>query len=130
MYYFFIQRQGSCKSLAECAIFFAEIPSLLENPCQTGNGQSGVCCPLASSQAQKPPRPGVGSNGVLAPPPPPPVPTPKINQEQLNQAVEISIRSFNAREKNANKILFEDKVKNKFPFPIHFKACSEYIKGS
>ncbi|ODM94915.1 Chorion peroxidase [Orchesella cincta] len=111
------KRQGLCKPLAQCAIFYAEIPSLLERPCQTRSAQNGVCCPLDKTSNGKPStggpkfpiRPGVGNDGVLSSPPPPDVPIPKISARQLQEVAEMSLKTFKIRIDRIQDILFNKK---------------------
>ncbi|CAL8130640.1 unnamed protein product [Orchesella dallaii] len=112
------KRQGLCKPLAQCAIFYAEIPSLLERPCQTRSAQNGVCCPLDKTNNGRPPsdrpklpiRPGVGNDGVLSSPPPPDVPIPQITARQLQEVAEMSLQTFKIRIDKIQDILFNKKV--------------------
>jgi peroxidase len=104
------QRPGLCKPLAQCAIFYAEIPSLLERPCQTQNGQKGVCCPTENHAKAKPIPPGVGSDGVLSPPPIPDIPLPRISLGQITKIADVGIQKFKQRLEKVTDILFNKKV--------------------
>jgi hypothetical protein len=106
------QRQGFCKPLAQCAIFYAEIPTLLETPCDTRSGQKGVCCPVENQSTRPKPgiNPGVGTNGVLTPPPPPQVVIPRISRQELENIAEKSVEKFRERVDRITDILFNKKV--------------------
>ena len=120
-----IQRQGLCKPLAQCAIFYAEIPRLLERPCQLrSGGQNGVCCPIDKtgsagskpnqSRPNIPIKPGVGNDGVISSPPPPDVAIPQISTRQLQEVAEMSLQTFKLRVDKIQDILFIKKVRRSY----------------